>query len=120
MTASNFHRITHLRDTTDPTTVIETLMGKCTLDEDKLPLPIAWGRGKEIVARELFLKIHKAEHRHLKFEECGLVMSKKYFFIGASPDGYCKCKVCGEFLLEIKCPYGKRMFSPKIAAREVK
>jgi hypothetical protein len=64
----------------------------------------------------MFIKYHRLEHK-LKFEKRGLVISRKYPFLGASPDGYVNCETCGEFLIEIKCPYALRNFFPRIAAK---
>lgn len=47
-----------------------------------------------------------------------MVIDEHFSFLGASPDGYCKCSTCGEFLIEIKCPYSFRNFHPKQAAKE--
>ena len=85
---------------------------------DVVPAPLQWGRKKELAAKKLFLKSHKAEHGQCKFFEQGLIINKCAFYMGASPDGLCSCKTCGQFLLEIKCPYTKRNFSPRIAAKD--
>ena len=83
-----------------------------------IPAPLKWGQRNEAVGKKLFMKGHKAIHNHVEFEEQGLYISDTYPFIGASPDGLISCKICGKFLIEIKCPYTKRNFSPKIAAKE--
>ena len=38
--------------------------------------------------------------------------------MGGSPGGLCNCQKCGQFLIEIKCPYTKHNFSPKHAAKD--
>ena len=119
LTASNFFRISRLKESTNPEKLISTLMGECKLNlSDHLPAPLEWGRKKEVVARKLFLKMHKVQHRSIVFEERGLVVCNNFYFMGASPDGYCYCTTCGEFLLEIKCPYKNRNFSPRVAAKD--
>ena len=60
----------------------------------------------------------KAEHGHLDLVEQGLIIDQSCFYLGISPDGLCNCKKCGQFLIEIKCPYTKRNISPKHAAKD--
>lgn len=44
--------------------------------------------------------------------QCGLVIDPKYPFLGASPDGMVCCSCCGKGVLEIKCPFKYRDYSP--------
>ena len=44
--------------------------------------------------------------------QCGLVVDPKYPFLGASPDRMVCCSCCGKGLLEIKCPFKYRDYSP--------
>ncbi len=39
---------------------------------------------------------------------CGFILSSKYLFMGASPDGFVSYQCCGRGVLEIKCPYSCR------------
>ena len=84
-----------------------------------VPKSLAWGRQKESVAQKAFIKHHTAEHgKRFQFKNLGLCDSEAHGFLGASPDGACVCEVCGVFLVEIKCPYTKRNFHPRLAALE--
>ena len=47
-------------------------------------------------------------HTNFEVKDVGFVISTKHPYIGASPDGIGSCDCCGEFLIEIKCPYCKR------------
>ena len=44
ITGSVAHRVQTRREGTDPTSLINTIMGKCSLDDDKLPPQIKYGR----------------------------------------------------------------------------
>ncbi|XP_060075799.1 uncharacterized protein LOC132555468 [Ylistrum balloti] len=48
------------------------------------------------------------DHENFSVRDSGFVISEKYPFIGASPDGIASCDCCGEVCIEIKCPYCKR------------
>lgn len=117
ITASNFKRVFTLKDTTDPSNLVKHLIQGASFGKN-IPASIEWGRKKETPAKGMFVRLHKLEHKSIIFEERGLVLHQDLSFIGASPDGYCKCIDCGEFLIEIKCPYTMRNFFPKQAAKE--
>ena len=38
----------------------------------------------------------------------GLKVNTEYPYLGSSIDGYVKCSKCGEGIVEVKCPYGKK------------
>ena len=103
MNASNFHRISKLKVSTDPDKLIRFLREGSSFVI--VPAPLLCGRKKEIIARQWFFKTRKAEHGHLDLVEQGLLIDQSCFYLGASPDGLCNCKNCGQFLIEIKCPY---------------
>lgn len=67
---------------------------------------LKYGRENESKALKQYLK-HQSEngHQNIKVHECGLYVSKKRPYIGASPDGIVSCYCCGEGVLEIKCPF---------------
>ena len=64
-----------------------------------------WGCEHEDIARELYCT--EMEKHHTKFNAfCGgLVVSREYQFIAATPDGIRQCDCCGDGVVEIKCPY---------------
>ena len=44
----------------------------------------------------------------MKIEERGLLIDIDVPFVAASPDGVVSCDCCGEFCLEVKCPFTKK------------
>ena len=54
------------------------------------------------------------EKNHVDFEilPAGLLVSTKYPFLGATPDGLLSCSCCGTGLLEVKCPHKYRDSDP--------
>ena len=116
ITASNFKKVYSRRDTTDPAALVKYLIEGTHFKYGALPDAIKWGKTKESVARAMFVRIHSQEHGKLVYKEQGLIIDTDIPFLGASPDGLISCKSCGEFLIEIKCPFSKRNFYPKHAA----
>ena len=116
ITASSFHGVSRLKDTTNPDKLIRFLMEGNNFTTT-VPASLQWSK-KELAAQKIFLKAHRKEHGQCKFLEKGLIVNKTAFYMGASPDGLCQCKKCGHFLVEIKCPYTKRNFSPRLAAKD--
>ena len=47
VTASNFYRICHLKDTTDKTNTIKLLMNYCPMEN--VPEPLEWGHGRRFL-----------------------------------------------------------------------
>ncbi|XP_072176345.1 uncharacterized protein [Diadema setosum] len=64
-----------------------------------------WGCEHEKIALEAYLKQESPHHETLRTRDCGLLISSKYPFVGASPDALLVCNCCGQRALEIKCPY---------------
>lgn len=118
LTASKFYRVSHMKPSTNPDRFVTSLLLGDSSYGENIPAPLKWGQQNEVIARKLFMKEHKKNHQHVEFEDQGLVISDNHVFLGASPDGLVSCKQCGKFLLEIKCPFTKRNFYPKTAARE--
>ena len=54
ITASNFYKVCHMRETTDKTNTVKLLMNYCPLEH--IPEQLEWGHEKEISASELYLK----------------------------------------------------------------
>ena len=63
-------------------------------------LATEWGEKYEPIAKQIFKQL-----TNLDVTDIGLVVSEKYPFIGASPDGV----VQDGRLIEIKCPYIRRI-----------
>ncbi len=64
-----------------------------------------WGCDHEQKAREAYF--HKAvlSHLNLTLTDRGLVIHPQYPHLGASSDGFIKCRCCGNGVLEDKCPF---------------
>lgn len=118
ITASNFYKVTHLRDSTNPDNLIKSLLSRVgNYSNNNLPPALKWGIEKEEEACKVFLKLHKASHKKVAFNETGLVIDSINPFLGATPDGFVDCQICGRFLIEIKCPWRYRMNIAEVAAR---
>ena len=57
------------------------------------------------------LKSYKKKHNtfckgNIELQEKGLIINPRYPFLGASIDGKVICDVCGNGIVEVKCPYG--------------
>ena len=87
LTASNFHPITHMRNSTDLKKFIRYLLSPKHTTNKNLPPALEWGCSREEIARKIFLTQHRRNHGVVKFEEMGLAMDSEHFSLGASPDG---------------------------------
>ena len=67
-----------------------------------------WGINKEPMARKAYEQRCKKEHSHFSVSESGLLVSVKYPFLAASPDGLVECSCHGKGCLEIKCTWTYR------------
>lgn len=65
-----------------------------------------WGCSHEKIALQRYVTSQTLHHESLKVSVSGLVLSQKWPFLGASPDGIVDCSCCGRGVIEIKCPYG--------------
>ena len=118
LTASNFYKICHLRDSTNKDNTLKELLNYCPLPADKQPQQFQWGHEKEKTAIEHYIKkIHK-KHKGLCVENSGLVINVLWPHIGASPDGIRYCDCCGRRVVEVKSLFAKRNLPPHIAAAE--
>ena len=84
----NFHK--------NPSTTCHSILWDKDKDISFLPA-IQWGKGNE---QNAFKKFQETTGRSVS--KCGLFLSKKHPWIGASPDGISDEL---DFILEIKCPY---------------
>ena len=67
---------------------------------------LKWGRQSEENARQDYKMMEmKKSHVHFEVQKAGLLISTKYPFLGATPNGIVSCSCCRTGLLEIKCPY---------------
>lgn len=75
---------------------------------------IQWGNTNESVARDAYILSESPKHDSFSCTPSGLHINPQWPHLGASPDGLisCKCKCCGEGLIEIKCPYKYKDINP--------
>lgn len=64
-----------------------------------------WGCDHEDIASQLYYTEMEKQHAEFKAMCIGLVISREYPFIAATPDGFRRCACCGDSLVEIKCSY---------------
>ncbi|KAK3083939.1 hypothetical protein FSP39_005662 [Pinctada imbricata] len=115
LTASNFHKICNAVDRRHcPPSLLNSILSKYETD---LEVPsLQWGRKKEPVARDLYTRASRINHKKAMVEEKGLYVMNDCPFIGCSVDGIFSCKCHGMKILEIKCPYSTRNLHPKEVA----
>lgn len=113
VTASNFKLVC---SSTDWTKTSQSLL-KTPFANTCIPQSIEFGKKYENKARIMYLKSHRFRHRQCKLHVPGLVLSKDDHcpFLGCSPDGIVECKICGRFLIEVKCSFKYRGFHPRTA-----
>ena len=70
--------------------------------------PTQWGLDNEKLAKEYYVKEQLSDHSNFIATESGLVISTKYPFLAATPDGFVECSCCGKGVLEVKCLYTLR------------
>ncbi len=97
VTASKFHDFHKC-----PNQLTKKMLWEDEPNISKLPA-VKWGLGNEKRALEDF-KLHG---NWGEIQECGLFVSRKHPFLGASPDA-----IGSSFLVEIKCPYILRSTTP--------
>lgn len=64
-----------------------------------------WGINHEDTAAQAYFQDYTASHDNPEMSLSGLVISKTYPQLGASPDRLICCSCCGTGCVEIKCPY---------------
>lgn len=77
-----------------------------------------WGINKEPLARKGYEQRCKKEHNHFSVSETGLLVSSKYPFLAASPDGVVECSCHGKGCVEMKCTWSHRDKTVQEAAEE--
>lgn len=109
LTASNFGRIVHMRETTAPDNFLSVLCGYKKVPKTKAML---YGNKHEAKARKLYVKGHQKQcagnGKLVSVMNLGLVVSVDHPYIGASLDGFVRCPKCSDGALEIKCPWKHR------------
>ena len=118
ITGSNFYRICHLKESTNPDNTLKDLLEYCPLPAERQPIQFAWGHEKEESAVDLYSKKLKKVHKELCVSECGLIIDPELSHLGSSPDRIRVCQCCGKRVVEVKSLYSKRSLMPHIAAAE--
>ena len=116
ITASNFYKVCHLKETTNPKNTVRLLMNYCPLSNDNTPQQLVWGHDKEITAVKEYVKKYKSKHGGMEVIESGLFIDEHHPYLGATPDRIQVCKCCVKILLEVKSIFSKRNLPPHIAA----
>ena len=106
ITASMFGRVYKCAETKYPTALVKSLMQYSHVNPT-IP-SLKWGHDNEDHAREKYKISMEPHHESFSVQSAGLLVSTKFPFLGASPDGVISCTCCGTGLLEIKCPYKYR------------
>lgn len=107
LTASNFYKVkTRIESKRkDKRTCLDKLIASFTHPRDLSNNPaIKHGREMEEKARAAYAELHKKGHEGSQVEECGIFLSEKHSYLGASPDATIYCDCHGAGVLEIKCP----------------
>ena len=117
LTASVFGRIFHMRPSTAPDSLIKSL-----LDSKSISSPaLEWGKRNESIALQEYIKHNEAlGNKNMVVCKAGFVVCEEHSFLGASPDAYVfDPQAENQYgLVEIKCPYKYRGYSPIEAARQ--
>ncbi|XP_014679849.1 PREDICTED: uncharacterized protein LOC106819776 [Priapulus caudatus] len=71
-------------------------------------LQTQWGCDHESDAKKQYIETARTNHKNFVWRDSGLVIHPSYPYMGATPDGIGACDCCGEFVIEIKCPYCER------------
>lgn len=116
ITASNFYKVCHMKETTNSKNTVKLLTNYCPLSEDSTPHQFSWGHEEEVVAIKEYIKKHRTKHRGLEVFQSGLIVDKQYPYMGASPDRIQVCKCCAKTLLEVKSIFSERNLQPHVAA----
>jgi hypothetical protein len=69
---------------------------------------LAYGTRMEAKARREYARWHMKKCGGIIVEDRGLIVKFGMPFLGASIDGLVKCDQCGDSIVEIKCPYGRK------------
>ncbi|XP_071799977.1 uncharacterized protein [Asterias amurensis] len=70
---------------------------------------LAWGKQREKVARKVYVKNEKKNHKAFQISDTGVNIHPDIPYLAGSPDGLIKCKCHGMGVLEVKNPYTHRL-----------
>ena len=103
ITASVMDKVAKYAERKFPTSIVNLIMQYQTLNPN-IPA-LHWGRKNEDKAISDYKTEMVQNHGDFEMHTVGLLISTKYPFLGATPDGVVSCSCCGSGLLEVKCPY---------------
>ena len=110
ITASQIGKVVKCAEMKFPTSIVNSIMQYKTLNPN-IPA-LKWGRQSEENARQDYKMEMEKNHVDFEVQKAGLLISTKYPFLGATPDGIVSCSCCGTGLLEVKCPFKYRDSNP--------
>ena len=110
LTASMFGQIAKCTERVFPMSLVKSIMQYTSVNPN-IP-SLKWGRLNEVSAKQEYVQLMKSDHQNFSLPDNGLVISKNYPNLGASPDGIIDCSCCGSGIIEVKCPYKYRDVNP--------
>ena len=110
ITASVMGKVVKCAERKFPTSIVNLIMQYQTLNPN-IPA-LRWGRKNEDKAISDYKTEMVQNHGDFEMHTVGLLISTKYPFLGATPNGVVSCSCCGSGLLEVKCPYKYRDIIP--------
>ena len=106
ITASMFSRVYKCAETKYLITLIKSIMQYSHVNPAISSLKS--DTDNEDHAREIYRESMESDHESFCMQSAGTLVSTKFLFLGASPDGITSFCCCGTGLLEVKCPYKYR------------
>lgn len=107
ITASKFHNVyTKINSIVKDPSKDAFLLTQSLIQRKKLEtVATKHGISMEIHAKNKIIEQLKKTHKKCTITDAGLIIDEDFPYLAASPDlvGYCEC--CGDFVIEIKCPY---------------
>jgi len=121
ITASNFGAAVHMNKYKSPRGLLKDLLWNTF----KGNTATRWGSEHEDVARDAYvahirreIEAGRSEYTSIRVEETGLHVNPELPWLGSSPDGIVHVTLrdgsTRRFLLEIKCPFGKKFYDPPV------
>ena len=100
ITGSNFYKICHLKESTNPDNALKDLLGYCPLPPERQPIQFAWGHEKEESAVDFYCKKLKKVNKEMHVVESGLIIDPEFSHLCSSPDRIRVCQCCGKRVVE--------------------
>ena len=115
LTASKFYQICTRSNTLlrkpneDPHRLVSEIMAY-----ESIPTTYAMKHGiaMEPHAKQKLTEILRVSHKKVVTKDTGIFIQKEYPHLGASPESIITCNCCGDFVVEIKCPFSIKNVIP--------